>query len=301
LIAPSDYTPIGEEIIFMPGANPLPAIAVVCSTRSPGLPVCGYNSNVNRVTRFLGVFLVVFIGGLLAFSASVDARVMPAPYFPYFYNPFPASYQKNLVKIFDGITPGTTTLQEILERYGYPKYVVNNRYFYYERLTGVDRASRGSRENSRIYIEFRKSKKLGMPRYLGGLDLTAVVSRIFVSSDYRMGELATYLDQILSVTVYPYELYYVPVNDLRYGSQEEPYPQHSYRDDYSDSSLIGDYYALIFPYQGYAMYFDGLSERFFGEAYFEPKLYQVRESVRFYTGNFDFRKIELDNLPPYLR
>ena len=268
---------------------------------SSELPLCGYNFSVNAVTRFLGVPLAVFILGLSVLSASVDARVRPAPYFPRFYNPFPTTYQENLVKIFDGITPGTTTLQEILERYDYPKYVVNNRYFYYERLTGVERGLRVSRENSKIYIEFRKSKKLGRPRYLGGLDLTAVVSRIFVSSDYRMGELATYLGQILSATAYPYELYYVPMDDFRYGSQTAPHPNHSYGGELSRGYPEGGYYALIFPYQGYAMYFDALTERFFGEAYFEPKLYEVKESVRFYAGNFELRRVELKNLPPYLR
>ncbi len=231
---------------------------------------CGYNFTVKAKLKIL--FLACLVGVSSAFLLPVDSygRVRESPYYPYFYNPFPPYYNKNLVKVFDGMEPGTTTLEEILERYGYPKYIVNNRYFYYELNDWHDPLP----DRHNIYVEFRRSRKFGKQRFEGNLPLTAVVSKIFVFSDYRMGTLATYLNQILGVTPYPYELYYVT------------------RDDY---------YTLLFRYQGYAMYFDGDSGRLIGEAYFEPELYEVRSYLRFSIGGMEFRLIERDKLPVYLR
>lgn len=213
--------------------------------------------------------LVIGLLGNLLLSYFSEARVREAPYFPSFYNPFPPYYQKNLVKVFEGLMPGTTTLEEVLKRYDYPDYVLNERYFFY-RLRGN---YQGWTDMQDVYIEFRKSKKLGMPRYKNGLDLTALVSRIYVYSDFRMGELATYIDQILSITPYPHTILY---------SSED------------------DYYLVIFPYQGYAMFFDGESGRFFGEAYFEPEIYDTTSYLVLKVNALECKTIKKEKLPRFL-
>ncbi len=207
----------------------------------------------------------------LALAAPAHSAVRRSPEFGQFYNPFPYYYQPELVKVFSGITPGTTTLGEILEKRGEPKRVVNNLYLYYE---WVD-YPQGRRDFQEVYLEFRESKRLGKKRYSDeGLDLTAVVSRIFVYSTYRMDRLATYLDQIADVTVYPY--------DVVYNRRDR-------------------FYTMVFPYQGYAMYFTGGSGRFVGEAYFEPELYEVRRRIRISVGSFNFERVEREELPAWLR
>jgi len=155
------------------------------------------------VKRWLTVATIALAA--LALSAPAAAAVRPSPEIGQFYNPFPYYYEPELVKVFSGITPGTTTLGEILEKRGKPKRVVNNYYLYYE---WVD-YPRGRRDFQEVYLEFRESRRLGNKRYSEeGLDLTAVVSRIFVYSTYRMERLATYIDQIADITLYPYEVYY---------------------------------------------------------------------------------------------
>ena len=101
-----------------------------------------------------------------------------------------------------------------------------------------------------------------------------MVSRVFVYSTYRMERLATYIDQIADITLYPYEVYY---------------------------SRSGRYCTMVLPYQGYAMYFTGDSRRFVGEAYFEPERYEVRRRVRISVGSFNFERVEREELPAWLR
>jgi len=197
------------------------------------------------------------------------ATVRPAPLYPGFYNPFPLYYEKHLVKIYDGLTPGTSTLEEVLERYGNPRYIVNDRYFFYV----FNRSYRGYPDRQEVYVEFRKSRRLGKPRYRDGYELTAVVSRIFAHSSYRMDRLSTYPDQILHITVYPYIAGY----NARRG-----------------------FYFLEFPYQGYGMYFSDSSGRFIGEVYFEPERYEIKSYYHFRVGSYDFQRIEHEELPLYL-
>ncbi len=173
------------------------------------------------------------------------------------------------MKVFRGLTPGTTTLEEVLRTYDYPKYIINDRYFYYE----MRNTYRGWDDREDVFIEFRRSKKLGKPRYLGDLDLTAVVSKVFVYSDYRMGELATYIDQIISITPYPYSVFYEPIKD---------------------------YFILVFPNQGYAMYFDGEEKRLIAEAYFEPKIWKSSEYLKIRNPGFEFRKFKKELIPKFL-
>lgn len=198
------------------------------------------------------------------------AAVRPAPSYPQFYYPFPSHYVKNLVKVYDGLTAGTTALEEVLERYGPPRYVVNHRYFYYD----FHRSSySGYPDEQEVYIEFRKSRRFGKPRYRDGYDLTAVISRIFAHSSYRMERLATYPDQIMDITVYPYVAGY---------------------------NADRGFYFLLFPYQGYGMYFAGASGRFVGEAYFEPEQYEVSSYFHVRLGDYDYRSFNRDELPLYL-
>ncbi len=197
------------------------------------------------------------------------ARVRPAPEAGAFYYPFPYYYEPDLVKVLSGVTPGTTTLEEILERRGKPIRVVNNRFFYYEWREWVD----GYRDFQEVYIEFRQSKRLGKRRFSDeGLDLTAVVSRIFVYSTYRMEHYATYLDQVAAITSYPYEIIY----DRSYGL-----------------------YTMLFPYQGYGMYFND-DGRFVGEVYFEPERYEISRTVSISIGDFNFSFAKREELPRYL-
>ena len=219
--------------------------------------------------RWLTVATIALLA--LALAAPAHSAVRPSPEIGRFYNPFPYYYEPELVKVFSGITPGTTTLGEILERRGEPRRVVNNLYLYYE---WVD-YPQGRRDFQEVYLEFRESKRLGNKRYSDeGLDLTAVVSRIFVYSTYRMERFATYLDQIAGITLYPYEVVY---------------------------NRSGRYYTMVFPYQGYAMYFLGGSGRFVGEAYFEPERYEVRRRFSISVGSFNFERVERDRLPVWLR
>lgn len=217
--------------------------------------------------KTIAAVVTVFV--LVTLGVVAHASVRPAPEYPRFYNPFPPCHVKNLVKVFDGLTPGTSTLEEVLERYGNPRYVVNNRYFYYR----FHRSYRGYPDEQEVYIEFRKSRRLGKPRYRDGYELTAVISRIFVHSDYRMERLATYPDQIMDMTVYPYVAGY----NARRGC-----------------------YFLLFPYQGYGMYFSDDSGRFVGEIYFEPERYEIKSYFHFRAGSYDFRSLERDELPLYL-
>jgi len=214
--------------------------------------------------------VAVAVGALIiASSAAAQARVRPSPEGGAFYNPFPYYYEPELVKVFRGLTPGTTTLEEVLDRYGKPKAVVNQRYFYYQWRGWED----GVRDYQEVYLEFRESKRLGKPRYNEeGLDLTAVVARIFVYSTYRMEYYATYLDQIAQITAYPYELVYDRKQRL---------------------------YTMLFPYQGYGMYFnhDG---RFVGEVYFEPERYEVKRRVSISVGDFNFSFTRREELPRWL-
>jgi len=202
-------------------------------------------------------------------AAPSHARIRSAPEGGAFYYPFPYYYEPDLVKVFSGITPGTTTLEEMLERRGKPKAVVNNRYFYYEWRDWVD----GRRDFQEVYIEFRQSKRLGKRRFSEeGLDLTAIVSRVFAYSTRRMQHYVTYIDQIASITRYPYDTYY---------------------------DRKGGLYTMLFPYQGYGMYFneDG---RFVGEVYFEPERYEVRRRVSISVGDFKFSFVKREDMPLYL-
>jgi hypothetical protein len=213
------------------------------------------------------VFVAVALTTLIATTA--HARIRPAPEGGAFYYPFPYYYEPDLVKVFSGITPGTTTLEEMLERRGKPKAVVNNRYFYYEWRDWVD----GQRDFQEVYIEFRESKRLGKQRLSEeGLDLTAVVSRIFVYSTRRMERYATYIDQVAAITLYPYDTYY---------------------------DRKGELYTMLFPYQGYGMYFNS-DGRFVGEVFFEPERYEVRRSVSISVGDFKFSFVKRDELPLWL-
>lgn len=213
--------------------------------------------------------VVITVMVVLVMTGAAHATVRPAPEYPSFYNPFPAYYVKNLVKVYEGLMPGTTPLEEVLERYGSPRYVVNHRYFYYR----SHRSYRGYPDSQELYIEFRKSRRLGKPRYRDGYDLTAMISRIFVYSSYRMGRLATYADQVMDIAIYPY----VAGCNARRG-----------------------FYFLLFPYQGYGMYFSGSSGRFVGEVYFEPERYETRSYYHFSIGNYDSRRLKRDQLPLYL-
>ncbi len=218
--------------------------------------------------RSLWVVLATTVFVLLT-AAPSHSRIRPAPHGGAFYYPFPYYYEPSLVKVFRGITPGTTTLEEMLERRGKPKAIVNNRYFYYEWRDWVD----GQRDFQEVYIEFRQSKRLGKRRFTEeGLDLTAVVSRVFVYSTRRMQHYVTYIDQVTSITLYPYAIYC----DRKEGL-----------------------YTMLFPFQGYGMYFN-IDCRFVGEVYFEPERYEVRRGVSISVGDFKFSFIKREEMPLYL-
>lgn len=218
--------------------------------------------------RGLRVVLVAVVLIMLIVTPA-HARIRPAPEGGAFYYPFPYYYEPDLVKVFSGIAPGTTTLEEMLERRGKPKAVINNRYFYYEWRDWVG----GERDFQEVYIEFRESKRLGRRRFNEeGLDLTAVVSRVFVYSTRRMEHYATYIDQIARITLYPYDTYY---------------------------DRKGRLYTMLFPYQGYGMYFND-DGRFVGEVYFEPERYEVRRGVSISVGDFRFSFVKREELPLWL-
>ena len=201
---------------------------------------------------------------------AAHARIRSSQHGWNFYYPLPYAYEQDLVKIYSGITPGTTTLEEMLQTRGYPDELINNRFFFYQWTDNTD----GWRDRQDVYIEFRRSHRLGKSRYDdNGLELTAVVSRVYVYSQVRMGRYATYLDQITGITVYPHEVYYD-----------------------RDSGL----YTLEFPYQGYAMYFDG-GGRLIGEVYFEPENYVTRTGISISSGSFNFSFTKTDELPVFLR
>jgi hypothetical protein len=219
---------------------------------------------------------VILVAALVAaciqlFSPAAHARVRRSQGHSWnFYYPLPYAYERNLVKIYSGITPGMTTLEEMLQTRGYPDELINNRFFFYQWTDNTD----GWRDRQDVYIEFRRSHRLGKSRYDdNGLELTAVVSRIYVYSQVRMGQYATYLDQITGITVYPHDVYYD-----------------------RDTGL----YTLEFPYQGYAMYFDNGS-RLIGEVYFEPENYVTRTGISISSGNFNFSFTKTDELPAFLR
>ena len=205
------------------------------------------------------------------FSPAAHARVRRSQGQSWnFYYPLPYVYEPSLVKIYSGITPGTTTLEEMLQTRGYPDELINNRFFFYH---WTDNPA-GVRDRQEVYIEFRRSHRLGKARYDdNGLELTAVVSRIYVYSQARMGRYATYIDQITGITVYPHDVYYD-----------------------RDSGL----YTLVFPYQGYAMYFDS-GGRLIGEVYFEPENYVTRTGISINSGSFNFSFTKTGDLPAFLR
>lgn len=209
--------------------------------------------------------------GISLFSPAAHARVRRSQGHSWnFYYPLPYVYEPSLVKIYSGITPGITTLKEMLQTRGYPDDLINNRFFFYQWTDYPD----GVRDRQEVYIEFRRSSRFGKPRFdENGLELTAVVSRIYVYSQARMGHYTTYLDQITGTTVYPHKVYYD-----------------------RDSRL----YTLIFPYQGYAMYFDDRG-RLIGEVYFEPERYETRTRISISRGSFNFSFTKTDELPAFLR
>jgi hypothetical protein len=61
-----------------------------------------------------------------------------------------------------------------------------------------------------------------------------------------------------------------------------------------------NYYTLVFPYQGYAMFFDG-NGRLDGEVYFEPQRYEYQQSISISRGSFNFSFTKREELPLFLR
>lgn len=153
-----------------------------------------------------------------------------------FYNPFPINYQRTLVKVFDGLMPGHSTMKDAVSLYGEPKFVVEETYFYWEWRT-----RRGTKW---VMMSFFQPKGRMLPRHnVCGFDGRATIKWIRAFDSNRMGY-STFVSDMVNFVPYPYQ--------LRFHSQDNRYEMQFYE-------------------QGYSMFFNGESERFIFEEYFPHK------------------------------